>query len=82
MGDRFVISFAAGAEYSEDRDGVNWFDAPLPRRWHRCRAQSRGNLGGHVYRCACGAISPDGKYWLERNSRRAARIAESKGDET
>lgn len=56
------------------RDGVAWFDAPIPRRWHRCSPQTKGwhNLT-LVLRCACGAI---GGYeygrlvWDERNSRR------------
>jgi len=53
---------------------VPWFDYPLPRRWHRCRAVQSGCIGsGALYeRCACGGIRRNGGAWLERNSRRAA----------
>ena len=43
-------------------DGVWWYDAPLPRRWHRCRPWTVGLVdGGHlgpavVQRCACGGM--------------------------
>lgn len=55
-----------------DRGGVSWHKAPLPRRWHRCRVQTRGwfNEFDLVERCACGAIRLDGGSWLERNQRR------------
>lgn len=57
----------------EHLDGVKHSDAPRPRRWHRCRAQSRGYLGEgftYVERCACGALKI-GRFgaWGERNSR-------------
>ena len=53
-------------------NGVPWFEAPTPRRWHRCRAQTIGWLGfEQVERCACGAIRGGGyRTWLERNSSR------------
>jgi hypothetical protein len=53
-----------------------WIDAPLPRRFHRCKAVTTGFIsGGVVERCACGAIrvQPPGMTmggWSERNSRR------------
>jgi hypothetical protein len=53
-------------------DGVPWWDAPLPRRWHRCRVQTQG---WHDYihlaeRCACGAIRLERGEWQQRNERR------------
>jgi hypothetical protein len=50
--------------------GVAWYQAPIPRKWHRCRAQTRGwvRLYG-VERCACGAIRLNGRVWMERNTR-------------
>lgn len=60
-------------DYLDRLGGVDWLDAPRPRRWHRCRPQARGRfglLGPLVERCACGAtrLHGDGP-WLERNSR-------------
>lgn len=61
-----------GSVETEHLGGVDWMDAPLPGRWHRCRPQTRGwvNHFTRVYRCACGAISMDGRHWDERNQRR------------
>lgn len=41
----------------EHRDGVAWFEAPKPFRWHRHRWQTRcpHRDGHYVLRCACGA---------------------------
>jgi len=56
--------------------GVPWFEAPIPRKRHRCRAQTRGLIGFEmVHRCACGAIQNHSRFpgsWLERNSSRKA----------
>jgi hypothetical protein len=50
--------------------GVAWHQAPIPRRWHRCRAQTYGQHGlDQIERCACGGIRLNGQVWLERNSR-------------
>lgn len=50
-------------------DGVAWWEAPIPPLLHRCRPQSRGLVGTtRVFRCRCGAISPDARRWGERNS--------------
>jgi hypothetical protein len=51
--------------------GVTWYDAPKPRRWHRCKVQTSGWIGFDlVERCACGAIRRNGRGgWFERNSR-------------
>ncbi|MGW5259653.1 hypothetical protein ACWEQG_01680 [Microbispora sp. NPDC004025] len=58
--------------YLEHLDGVAWTEAPLPRRWHRCRPQTRAlDRGMRVFRCPCGAIAldePSG--WVDRNSGR------------
>jgi hypothetical protein len=54
--------------------GVPWHEAPLPRRWHHCRAQTTGFLDGvYVSRCACGAMSLDGGPWMEKNQTRKYR---------
>lgn len=54
-----------------NRDDVWWFQAPIPRRWHRCRPQTTGCVGLTLYeRCPCGAGRLNGGPWLERNSRR------------
>jgi hypothetical protein len=56
-----------------DHEGVAWYDAPVPRRWHRCIPQTLAVHGGRlVERCACGGIRIDGPRgpWMERNSRR------------
>lgn len=55
---------------AENLDGVWWHAAPKPRRWHRCKPQTRGRLDGRtIERCACGAVRIDGHQWFERNSR-------------
>lgn len=55
----------------EHLNGVSWIRALKPRRWHRCKPQTRGATGtiNLIERCACGAIRLDGRYWFERNSR-------------
>ena len=72
---RWVEVDSAGAlRRLEDLNGVSWSDAPVPPRWHRCKAQTQGLLPtGWVYRCACGAISSDARWWSQRNSRRRTR---------
>lgn len=54
-------------------DGVTWWDAPVPPRKHECWAQTIGNLNPleTVRRCACGSLSYDGQYWMDRNTRTA-----------
>lgn len=52
-------------------DGVSWADAPLPRRWHRCWAQTVCmDRGTFIARCACGAMQMNGDGWGLRNERR------------
>lgn len=49
-------------------NGAPWHEASLPRRWHRCWAQTSSFS---VQRCPCGAMRMTGScFWLERNSRR------------
>lgn len=61
----------------QHRNGVWWYDAPLPRRWHRCKPWSTGSTQSFalVERCACGAIRLNGESrpWMDRNSRRDRR---------
>lgn len=60
-----------GQPYVAHLDDVPWYDAPLPRRWHRCRVQTRAYIGEVVDRCACGAIRWNGKRWHDRHLRRS-----------
>jgi hypothetical protein len=55
------------------RDGVDWIDAPLPRRFHRCVAQTVGwDFFEKVERCACGAMRVNGRGgWGFKNERRS-----------
>lgn len=63
-----------GATNIEHRDGVQWFEAEVPPVDHECAVQTRGWVRdvAPVLRCACGAISSDGRQWDERNSREGA----------
>lgn len=63
------------------RDDVPWNEAPLPRRWHRCRAWTVGQVSGqYVERCACGAIWMDGFRggWSAKNERRKSQRRQKK----
>lgn len=49
-----------------------WYNAPKPRRWHRCQVTTSGRVsdGTLVERCPCGGIRLHGDGpWMERNSR-------------
>lgn len=75
MATTWIRSFTSGLNYVEDLNGVDWCEAPRPRRWHRCKPQTRGCFVRFqcevVERCACGATRFDGRGpWMERNSRR------------
>ena len=73
----WVCSYRDGMNWLEDLGGVPWHKAPLPRRWHRCRPQTRGMMaGGYVERCPCGAIrlSTSGP-WGRKNQTRQDRAA-------
>jgi hypothetical protein len=66
----WVTEYSHGAEYVENLDGVSWADAPRPRWWHRCRAQTTAMLDrAFISRCACGASRVNGGWWYGRNSR-------------
>ncbi len=55
------------------KDGIEWYKAPIPPRFHRCRRQTWGWAGfNYIERCACGAIKFEG-HWMERNSSRKAK---------
>lgn len=64
-------------EWIEHLDGVEWWDAPVPRRRHRCRPQTRARVNGElIERCACGALAFDGDgFWIQRNSRARCRVS-------
>lgn len=52
----------------EHKNNVWWFDAPLPRQWHKC---SVWTSSFEVDRCACGALRRCGsQYWMYKNSRK------------
>lgn len=52
--------------------GIDWWEAPGPPKDHTCWIQTEAWIGlTLVLRCACGAISDNGTYWTERNSREA-----------
>lgn len=52
------------------RDGAPWYEALVPRRWHRCRTQTSGYVRFTFFeRCACGAVRIDGRAWIDRNTR-------------
>ena len=55
-------------------DGIDWYNAPPPPRKHTCWAQTKGWVDLHqIFRCACGAASYDGRYWMERNQRNSSK---------
>jgi hypothetical protein len=54
-------------------DGIDWYDAPPPPVRHTCWAQTKGWVDlREIFRCACGAASYDGRYWMERNQRNSS----------
>jgi hypothetical protein len=61
-------------KYLEDLDGIASDEAPLPRRLHRCKPQSRGRCGRGwrmiVEYCACGSKRFDHGKWIHKNNRR------------
>lgn len=69
---RYVRESLGDFEYIEHLDGVEWWEAPRPRRWHRCSPQTRARIArDYVERCACGAARMGGSGpWIERNTRR------------
>lgn len=60
----------------EHKNDLPWWQAPKPRRWHRCTPQTSGvaSSGRFYERCACGAARIDGYGpWMEQNSRDESR---------
>lgn len=55
--------------------GVPYSHAPVPRRWHSCKAHTSGTVTRPdepthaVEMCACGGLRVDGGKWDGRNSR-------------
>jgi hypothetical protein len=56
------------------RRGIWWYETPLPRRIHRCEAQTKGwtSSTDYVERCACGGMKFEGR-WIRKNERRKGR---------
>lgn len=54
------------------RDGLHWYQAPLPPTSHECTAWSSGWIGLTEYgRCACGGVERNRSgHWMDRNSER------------
>jgi hypothetical protein len=71
----FLNAWQAEDEAALADEAAAWYNAPLPRRWHRCYVAQSGRIGtGALYeRCACGGIRRNGGPWMERNSRRRGR---------
>ena len=68
----WVPGFTSEETSIEHLDGVAWHEAPIPRRWHHCKPQTRGVMHyfTEVERCTCGAIRLNGDgHWMERNER-------------
>src|ERR1022692_3959607 len=66
----------------ESLDGIEWGNGDPPRRWHRCRPQTRGWIGpDYTERCNCGAarMDPSG-LWIHRNETRTARKKQQRED--
>jgi len=59
----------------EHTDGVPWWKASVPDRFHRCQVQTRGYIGfSRIDRCACGAIRHERGWWRERNRRKPGDV--------
>jgi hypothetical protein len=65
-------------------DGVGWYNAPLPRKRHKCWTQTRGWMDEFtlVERCACGAMQIDLGGWGCVNERRKDLAAQLRGTAT
>lgn len=73
--ENWVRTHEEGDSCIESLDGVMWVDAPLPRRLHRCKAQTRELLGVcYTEHCACGAIRFTRRGpWSYKNETRKSR---------
>lgn len=72
--DQYVIDSSTALTIAH-LGGVQWHACPLPKRRHRCWAQTWGvgeNSRVSVMRCACGAVSFDRALsWEGKNQRRS-----------
>jgi len=65
-----------GITDAEHLNGVPWYKATIPPRWHRCKPQTKGWYRDTtpIQRCACGAIRSPGSYgWISKNERRKGK---------
>jgi hypothetical protein len=72
----WVRSWESGRSYMESLNGLHWADAPTPCWLHRCRAQTRAQLGRrYVEQCACGAMRRRERgWWGGKNETRRHRV--------
>lgn len=71
--DGWVRTHEHGPNFIESLNGLDWYEAPLPPRWHRCKAQTRGYMTlNAIARCACGATYIMGG-WIGKNETRNMR---------
>lgn len=79
----WIRTYENGLDWIESRGGVEWSAARLPLSWHRCKPQTRAQMGSdYVERCACGAVRLDGADpWMERNQTRTARRRKQEEDQ-
>jgi hypothetical protein len=78
----WIRSYQENLDYIESLSGIMWNDAPLPPRWHRCGAQTRGWISlNYIERCPCGAtrLAPGGR-WTERNQTRKSQARRRRED--
>lgn len=58
----------------QHKDGIPFYRATPPPRFHFCKAQTRGTIFGvFIERCACGATRRDIAFWFERNKDRRTK---------
>lgn len=69
-----VGSWDGGRFEVAHRNGVPWFEAPLPHRFHRCKVQTQGWVDlDFIERCACGAVRLQRSGWWRKNETRKNR---------
>lgn len=58
-------------DWMSNRDGVFFLDAPMPRKWHRCKIQTTARTrNGTIHRCACGGMRVGVLgFWNYKNTR-------------
>lgn len=73
MTDNWIQTYNTDKTKVWDKNGIPWYDTPIPSRLHRCTAQTKAliNYFTRVERCACGAVRIAPFHgWLDRNDRR------------